>query len=151
MSTLDAPPEVTATEPVARRPRTTLLLLRIVLSLHAVAALAQPVLIGQYLDGDFDFLDWHAVNANVVVLLAMAQMAIAILYWRPAGGRGWPALVSVAVFLAEGMQIGVGFSRDLGIHIPLGVAVVAGVVGMTVWAFLPVAGRARPRRRRSGA
>lgn len=147
MATLDAPAEPTAAEPPVRRPRTTLLLLRIVVTLHAVAAIAQPVLIGQYLDGDFDSLALHSVNANIVVLLCLVQLVVAVLYWRPGGGRGWPALVTTVLFLAEGLQEGMGYSRELGIHIPLGVLIVCTVILLTVWVFRQGASRPRPSRR----
>lgn len=147
MSILDAPPESAAAQPSLRRPRTTLLLLRIVVALHAVAVIAQPVLIGQYLDGDFDTLALHATNANIVFGLCFVQLVVAVLYWRPGGGRGWPALVTAVLFLAEGGQVGVGYARELGIHIPLGVLIVSTTVVLTVWVFRSGARQPRPSRR----
>jgi hypothetical protein len=49
----------------------------------------------------------------------------------------------VALFLVVGLQIGMGFSRTLEVHIPLGVAIVTMSVLLTIWVWTPSA--ARPR------
>lgn len=39
------------------------------------------------------------------------------------------------MFFAVGLQIGMGFSRTLAVHIPLGVAIVGLAVGHSIWLF----------------
>lgn len=76
----------------------------------------------------------------VGVMLApngMVLIVTAILLWWPGGGPAWPIPVAVSMFLATGIQIGAGFSRRLGLHVPLGVALVAGGVLLVVWAWRP--------------
>ena len=63
----------------------------------------------------------------------MIQFAAAVLFWRPGRGPGWPALATAALFFAEGMQIGMGYTRVLAIHVPLGVAIVASLLALSVW------------------
>jgi hypothetical protein len=53
---------------------------------------------------------------------------------------------AVLLFLAVGLQIGMGFSRQLGVHVPLGVGIVTASVLLTAWVWTPSARRARARR-----
>lgn len=138
-----------ATEPTAppdyRRPRGTLLALRIVAGPHAVLALLQPIFAGLYLTGDFDALHWHGlINGHIVQLLGIIQLVVAICYVTIGRGRFVPLVAGVLIFLGEGMQVAMGYARELGIHIPLGVAIVAGQLLLALWAFGPHARRGRP-------
>jgi len=45
-----------------------------------------------------------------------------------------------------GLQIGMGFARRLGVHVPLGVAIVTASVLLTAWVWAPTARRARVAR-----
>ena len=138
MDTL-APP--TATRP--RRPRTSLWILRILLTGHLVAVLAQPVLGGRYLTGDVDAMAVHGLVGSLLALGAMMVVAGALAYVIACRGRLWVLLVAVLLFLTEGYQIGIGYSGDLHLHVPIGVAIVVAAVLLTAWAWTPAAGRAR--------
>jgi hypothetical protein len=124
-------------------PGVTLWLLRAPLSVHALAAVGQPVLAGRYLSGDFDALTGHAVNASLVLLTVMAAFPAAVLYWLVGRGAGWPALALAALFVAEVTQIAVGAQRVLAVHIPLGVGIVGTTVALVAWSFRPAARRPR--------
>jgi hypothetical protein len=63
-----------------------------------------------------------------------------------AGGRVWVAAVCVLFYLAEGIQTGLGYSRSLGVHVPLGVAIVGGAVAVAAWSWTPASGRSRRSR-----
>lgn len=129
--------------PVRRGPTLTLWLLRAVIGVHLAAVLAQSVLAGRYLTGDVDAITVHGILGNGLAVLGMFTVAATVLY--VVGGRGklWVAPVGVALFLADGIQIGAGYTRNLGLHVPLGVAIVVASVLLTVWAWSPSAGRAR--------
>ncbi|HEX6338954.1 MAG TPA: hypothetical protein VFZ85_18520 [Jiangellaceae bacterium] len=116
-------------------PRATLSVLRATAVLHAMAVVLQPVLAGMYLGGDVDAIGVHGGNASLVTTLAFVQVLAAILYVWPGGGRLWPLGVSVAVFMAEVVQIGMGYSANLPIHIPLGVTIIVSQWLLTVWAL----------------
>ena len=126
-----------STVPPRRRatPRKTRWLLVAVLFVHTVAVVAQPLLAGRYLSGDVDAMGAHSLNGTMLPGLSTLQIAAAALFWRPGRGPFWPVLASVALLLAEGVQIGMGYSRTLGVHIPLGVAIVTTTVGMFVWSL----------------
>ena len=138
MDTL-APP----TPPPTRRPRITLWTLRFLLTGHLVAVLAQPVLAGRYLTGDVDAIKVHGFVGSLLALVAMSLIAGALLYVVGGRGRLWVLPVTVLVFLAEGFQIGIGYSRQLELHIPVGVAIVVAAVLLAAWVWTPSA--ARPR------
>ncbi len=121
----------------ARSPLVTLWLLRTVVTLFLLAVLAQPVLAGLYLSGEFDALAVHAAIAGVVMLLAMVLIGAALLFWTLGRGRFWPLPVAVAAFLAAGFQTGFGYARQLGLHIPLGVAIVTTAVLLAVAVWRP--------------
>jgi hypothetical protein len=130
----------------SRRPRVSLWTLRILLTGHLVAVLAQPVLAGRYLTGDVDAITAHGLIGSLLALVAMALMVGALAY--VVGGRGplWVLPATALVFLAEGFQIGMGYSRQLELHIPLGVAITVAAVLLATWVWTPAAARPRGRR-----
>jgi hypothetical protein len=110
------------------RPRTAGALY-VVLRLLAVMVFAQAVFAGQFLDGNDAWRDWHATNGMVLLpLVALVEVVLAVLVWRPGGGPGWIALASVGLLLAIVVQGGMGRTGQLAIHVPLGVAIL-GLVG----------------------
>jgi hypothetical protein len=145
-ATLTAQPAgIRPTAPPAR-PLVTLWLLRIALTVYALAAIAQPVIAGRYLSGDFDALVVHAANAGLLMLTTIGAFGAAVLYWAAGRGAGWPALTLAAMFVAVIAQTALGALRVLAIHIPLGVAIVALAVGLAVWSFSSAALRTRSPR-----
>lgn len=112
--------------------------------MHALQAIAQPLLIGAYLDGDYDAVGLHGANGNLLMLSLMGA-GIAVLVHCLRGGPVWPVPALTALWLAEGIQIGMGHARDLSVHVPLGVTVVALAVALAVWAWTPRARRPRAR------
>jgi hypothetical protein len=121
-----------------------LVLFRVVATLHAALALVQPVSIGQYLDGRYGLLRLHQISGGVLVLSAMVLGVVAVGYVLT-GGR-WAAAACPLLFLAEGIQSGLGYNRELGVHVPLGVAIVAVALAVAVLSWTRAAGRPRPRR-----
>ncbi|MDL5201247.1 hypothetical protein [Streptomyces sp. ALI-76-A] len=102
--------------------------------------LAQPVLAGMFITGDTDLLDLHALNATLVSVMSWLTVAAAVTLWRPGGGPVWPVgLTLVTAGLVEA-QSGFGYARQLALHIPLGVALVAGLTAQTYWVFAHRAG-----------
>jgi hypothetical protein len=130
-----------------KRPRFTLLLLRVFLVLHAALVVLQPIAAGIYLSGEVDAMNLHSPIGSTLWMITMLQFVVAALYWRPGGGRLWPAIATAVVFFAEFTQMTLGHSRTLAVHVPLGVAIVVAVVLMTVWSFTPAARRPRQARK----
>lgn len=112
---------------VPRRTGRALTVLRAVVALHALAIAGQPVFAGLYLTGDYDMLAWHAAGADAAFYLGIVQLVVAVVL-AALGGRRWPAAVALLVAAAETVQYFAGLAGELGLHVPLGVALVAGTV-----------------------
>ncbi|CAA9297459.1 MAG: hypothetical protein AVDCRST_MAG48-1046 [uncultured Friedmanniella sp.] len=150
MTTTSAPAAGLGTAPATPRRAVFalfLLLFRLLATAHAGLCLLQPVSIGQYLDGRYGLLRVHQVGAGLLVLTALALGVVALGYVL-SGGRTW-ALVCGLLFLLEGVQTGLGYSRSLGLHVPLGVAVVVLALVLAVLVWTPAAARCRPPRHRA--
>lgn len=127
-----------------RGPRGTAVLLGVTATLAALLAVAQPVLIGGYLQGSFDLVTVHGVNGSLLMTATFVAAVAALLAWTVGHGPGWPTLAMAALWLAEFVQLVAGYTRLLWLHIPVGVAVVGAAVFIAVWAWTPAA--RRPRR-----
>lgn len=124
--------------PTAARP------LRAVVLLHAALILAQAAFAGQFLAGDPAWVRVHELNGGIIHLVAFVQLVVAILVWRPGRGPGWPALASLALLLAEELQLGFGYARMLALHVPLGVAIFSLTVATLVGTCRLTASATRP-------
>jgi cytochrome bd-type quinol oxidase subunit 2 len=103
--------------------------MRLALWLLAISVFAQAILAGLFLDGNDAWREWHAANGMVLLpLLALVQVVLAILVWRPGRGPGWPAIAGVGLLLAILLQIAMGEAGLPAVHVPLGVAIF-GLVG----------------------
>jgi hypothetical protein len=109
--------------------------LRATISLHVLGVFTQAVLAGRFLAGDYPMLAVHGDNGRATTIVGFAQLLCSVVYWRRGGGPGWPALASLAVSLAESVQIYLGANRIIGLHIPLGIMIVAGMSLFTWWAW----------------
>ena len=111
---------------------------RTTVTIEALLAFAQPVLIGGFLQGRYASLELHKENATFTGVTAMVMLLAAVVQWRPGRGPAWPVIASLAIVAAIVVQIIVGYARTLAVHVPLGVLIVAGDVLLLVWAWKPV-------------
>ncbi len=125
-------------------PTLTIWPLRLTLLVHAAMAVAQPVLAGSYMAGNYDVLATHGLNGSLLVVATMLWGVAALVHAVATRGRTWWLLpMVVVVFLAEGFQIGAGHERNLALHIPLGVFIVLAAVLLAGWSFTPWATRTK--------
>lgn len=103
----------------------------------AVLIWTQPLLMGLFLGGDFDKLTAHATVGGVLAGLAMIQFVAAVPAWRPGGLPGWVAAVGAAMVVGALVQVVAGYQRNLGLHLPLGVALAVAGTSVAVRAWLP--------------
>ena len=109
--------------------------LRAVVSAHVLAIVGQPVFAGVYLSGDYDALRWHAIGADVVSYIAVAQLVVAVVVWIRQR-EAWPFLATATVLVAEVAQYFAGLAGALWLHIPLGVLTVVMVVVLFIRVWL---------------
>jgi hypothetical protein len=103
-------------------------LLRAVAVLHAVVVCAQPVLAGVYLNGEGVAGRIHEPLGLAAAALCLVQLVLTWLTSRVSG----PLILTAAVLAGEALMIHSGYGRELALHIPLGIAVVAGSVALAV-------------------
>jgi hypothetical protein len=117
--------------PTARMP---LLLARVSTALMVAWALAQAVLAGNFLGGQYDALAMHALGARAVTITSAVQIAILAWVWRRSGRRG-PFIAGAVQTLLLVAEFATGELRLTALHVPLGVLLVVGIVQLaaTVW------------------
>ncbi|MFC4944017.1 hypothetical protein [Pseudonocardia sp. GCM10023141] len=136
MDTLARPAE-------ARRAPATLWLLRCVITVHLMAVLGQPVFAGLFLTGDVKAIQVHAMVGSMLAAFDLLVIVAALLHVIGGRGRFWVLPVAVVLFLAVGLQIGMGYARILQVHVPLGVAIVTASVLLAIWVWSPSSRRPR--------
>jgi hypothetical protein len=106
--------------------------LRLTLAAHVLLVFAQAVFAGQFLSGSDGAVVFHEVNGWTLLGICAAQIVLSFLLKRV---PLWFAISTVFVFLCEGLQIGTGYGRFLGVHVPLGILTFGLVVWQGVWVF----------------
>jgi cation transport ATPase len=98
--------------------------MQVAMWLLAVAAFAQAIFAGLFLDGRDAWRDWHATSGMLVLpFLALVGVVLAVLAWRAGRESGWTVLTSLGLLVAIIVQSVLGMTGQLALHIPLGVAI----------------------------
>lgn len=121
-------------------------MLRIVVTATAGLVMLQPVSIGQYLQGRYAMLAMHAGVADAAAAVGFFAIFVSAFY-TVVGGRVWVMIVTLALGFAIDVQLAMGYAHQLGIHVPLGVAIVAGAIALAAWSWTPASARSRHRPR----
>ena len=119
----------------------TLWILRVFAGIQAIMLIAQPVLAGRFLDGDYPSLSTHGNNGLALMGTAWLVVIAAVLAWRPGRLPAWPIAIAVVCAVLLPVQLGMGHARYLAVHLVMGVSLVAAGVVLAIWAWRP--GRAR--------
>lgn len=119
-------------------PGVSLMALRVTVSLHVLAMLAQAVTAGRFLGGDGGAVLGHQLGARSVVLLCLVQVVTAVAWWR-VGGASRLVVGSAGLLLAEIIQFGTGRTMAFAWHIPLGVLLFGGAMRVfrDAWSATP--------------
>jgi hypothetical protein len=107
----------------------------------AVLAVAQAILAGSFLDGQYDALMLHSVGARATTLLSAVQVIVLWLVSRSGGPRSLIAVGAMVTALLVA-EFASGELRLTTLHVPLGVLLVSGIVQLTasVWRLPLTAG-----------
>lgn len=105
----------------------------------ALLALAQAAFAGSFLGGRYDALMLHSVGAKVTTVLSVVQVVVLVSVSRTGGPRR-PMAVGALVTILLVAEFASGELRLTGLHVPLGVLLIAGIFQLTasVWR-LPLA------------
>lgn len=125
MADPEAFPDAVGSEEVAAPESTSLVwLLRVIVVLHCVIVLAQSAFAGNFLDGQASAMRLHQLTGtSVITAISLLQVIVATICWRRHQQTFWFALSSLVLFVAEMIQIGLGFTGQLPLHVPVGVAI----------------------------
>lgn len=117
-------------------PRGWQLLLRAITTLVTLDGLAQAMFAGRFMAGSYDGLDAHSLNGMIVAAGMLVMTACFAAAWRFGQATGQTVLRCVVLTIVSGVEIAVGHKEILAVHVPLGVALIAGLAAMTVqvWA-----------------
>jgi hypothetical protein len=114
--------------------RVPLLLARASTTVLIALALAQVILAGNFLGGQYDALGLHALGARAITISSAVQIAILAWLWRTGGPRAafFAGVVQTLLLVAE---FAAGELRLAALHIPLGVLLVVGITQLTtmIW------------------
>jgi hypothetical protein len=92
--------------------------------------LVQGAWAGSHLTGLAGALNLHRqVGTELLTLVAMATIATAAFGVRR---MAWPLPVAILGFLGIGVQIGMGYTDQLQIHLPLGITLFGTYLGMAL-------------------
>ncbi|WP_197281177.1 MULTISPECIES: hypothetical protein [unclassified Mycobacterium] len=100
----------------------------------AVLAVAQAVFAGSFLGGQYNALLLHSAGAKVTTVLSVVQVAVLVIVNRTGGPR-WPIAVGALVTILFVAEFASGELRLTGLHVPLGVLLIVGILQLTasVW------------------
>jgi hypothetical protein len=140
------PTTVAVTSPVADLPvrqssspprRWTLWPLRVVTTVFTIQVFAQAALAGSFLSGHYGALHTHELNGLVLAGFGWLLPVTAILAWRPGRWAAWPMLAAVVAYVTILVQLILGFSRALAVHVPVGVLLLVALAVLCTWAWWP--------------
>lgn len=126
--------KVIVTDHQIRARRWPYLLLRATTATLAALVAAQAVIAGSFLSGHYDALMAHRVVAMVATAVAVVQ-AVVVVFVRRAGGPLPVMLFGLLLPLPVPGTERVGNGTVLGLHVPVGVMLVVGVLRLTAWAW----------------
>jgi hypothetical protein len=109
-------------------------LVRVIAVVLLVQVITQAALAGGFISGSVTMLGFHTANGILLVLTSGALIPAAVLLWRPGRGPWWPIVFAGAYWFLISIQVGIGFARIVGLHIPLGVTAFGLICGFTWWA-----------------
>jgi heme A synthase len=122
-------------------PRWPVVALRVAATAALVLTLGQPVLAGGFLNGYYPLLKAHETAAMILAGFVLSAFVLALVV-RRTHGDSMPLRVALAFLLGVVIQITLGFSRVLIVHIPVGVALVLASVQLTRLSWRLPTGRA---------
>jgi hypothetical protein len=110
-------------------------LVRLFAIIVLLQVLLQAAFAGGFISGRIGYLNAHSINGSLLLMTVMLLGGATILLFRPGRGPWWPILFSIALWWVCSIQVGIGFARLVGFHIPLGAAIMALSGGFVWWSL----------------
>jgi len=113
-------------------PRAWQRLLRTIATLVTLDGFAQTMFAGRLMAGSYDGLDAHSLNGPIMAAGMLLMTLCFAAAWRFGQTTGRSVLQCAAMTVGTGVEIGLGHREILAVHVPLGVALVAGLAAVLV-------------------
>lgn len=107
-------------------------LLRAITGVVTLDGLAQAMFAGRLMAGSYAGLDAHSLNGPVMAAGMLLMTLCFAAAWRFGQTTGRSVFQCAAMTVGTGVEIGLGHREILAVHVPLGVALVAGLAAVTV-------------------
>ena len=104
-----------------------------VLIVNVTAMLLQSLFAGKLLGGDAGSLLLHERTAKFLVLLAVAQLMLAVYLRMRSNFPRWIPIASAGLLLGEVIEFAAGDLHKLAVHVPLGGAIFGGMLRQLLW------------------
>jgi len=104
-----------------------------VLIVNVTAMLLQSLFAGKLLGGDAGSLLLHERTAKFLVLLAVAQLMLAVYLRMRSNFPRWIPIASAGLLLGAVIEFAAGDLHKLAVHVPLGVAIFGGMLRQLLW------------------
>lgn len=111
--------------------------LRVVSTIVTIQVFAQAALAGSFLSGHYTALHAHEINGLLLAGFGWLLPVTAVLVWRPGRWVAWPMLAGLVAYGAIVVQMILGFSRSLAVHVPLGVLLLVALAFLCAWSWWP--------------
>jgi hypothetical protein len=95
--------------------------------------LLQAALAGGFITGQVSLLGLHSANGITLFVTTGLLVVGSILVVRPGRGPWWPIVFTTALWFLIAVQDWFGFARLIGLHIPIGVALMGLISGLAWW------------------
>lgn len=79
----------------------------------------------------------HSATAYTLFVVAVIQVVVAVLAWRPGRGPAWPAIYAVALLAGVSLQVVLGIAHLKALHVPFGVLLFGASVLELAWIWMP--------------
>lgn len=100
---------------------------------QTIAVLGQALLAGLALSGNAGALSAHMANGALALVIALLQVLFAVPLKISNHLPGWALVASLGLSFGEVIQMASGRLHLFAVHLPLGLALFAGLVSLVFW------------------
>ncbi|MFE8912369.1 hypothetical protein [Streptomyces globisporus] len=120
---------------VSQRVGPLVVLMRVATALGLLTTLVLATVAGMFTTGDIGMLRLHGTLSIVLAAAVLVQLVLTILIWRRNRALWWAPVAGLLVVIMTVLQIGMGETRTLTVHMPLGMAICAAEALLMYWAY----------------
>ncbi|MFE5962363.1 hypothetical protein [Streptomyces rubiginosohelvolus] len=120
---------------VSQRVGPLVVLMRVATALGLLTTLVLATVAGMFTTGDIEMLRLHGTLSIVLAATVLVQLVLTVLIWRRNRALWWAPVAGLLILIMTVLQIGMGETRTLSLHMPLGMAICAAEALLMFWAY----------------